>query len=1326
MSTLFNLFIIIIMFNMSDQDMSDVDEEMDYSENVTDQEMLDIAYAMDTDQIGGAIGEQGIFAFNIQPYVERNSPSMGVSERHYDVRTEQRGQFTHRQHLATSLAVGLHRALIGLIDQQGIPHHDRVYINLSSRRLSHAFNYRGLQAGEWVQGGPRVNELLRQMSNALNSNENFEIDDSFQLSFTHVRRPIQGSGKKRKMRPGHTNIQMLKKRKKSIVSINNKDTMCCARAIVTAKMKLDNIPRSKPSITRNAIQLQQKTDIRFDTKCGEEELKKFAKVTDLLDYQLVVVDATRKHRVYTYSDYKEKQLCLLYTEDGEGNGHYDTITSLTGYFGSSYVCKRCYKPYDHEGQHKCSNNKERCPACQQNVCNNYLDAINEHRQSHLPCTDCNGSFFGTSCLKQHREHTQAGRLASESNKPSVCTYRKKCKECLKMLIGTKEQERHKCGHVECHSCKEYVEARNHKCYIQVATKKDEEEDDDDDEETKKTLLAFFDIEAMQDTGKHIPNLVVASTSESQELLHFKGTECVHDFLEWLDKLTDDDTRSVTVIAHNFQGYDGYHVVHEYHRQGRIVGQVRNGAKLLQVTMDSINFIDSLSFFQMPLSAFPKTFGITELKKGFFPYLFNIPENQSYRGSIPNKKFFMPESMSVAKRSEFDQWYSQQVNVDYDFQNELLEYCKSDVELLKQGCLKFKEVFEQRTEFDPFEHMTIASACNRDLRQNRMAPNTIANEPLHGWRTYANQSVAALEWLHWTSDTTSREILHARNDGEYHIPGTRYHADGYHDASRTVYEFHGCFWHGCNKCYKNRFECHQRLEGRTFDDVYKQTQQKMTCLRQKGYKVIEMWECEWQRLKANNPDIKKHVDDYHFVEPLNPRDAFCGGRTNAIQLYRIIKPGEKIRYYDFMSLYPYVNKNCEYPEGHPTIISQPNTTDISNYFGIVKCDILPPKGLYHPVLPLRQGGKLTFPLCKTCVQNELEKPFLERSAICNHTNDERTLQGTWCTPELKKAVEMGYVIKHIYEIWHFEKTQHGLFRDYVNTWLKLKEEASGWPSHVNDDETLKRQHLHDYETHEGIRLERENIQKNPGLRTLAKLMLNSMWGKFGQRTDKTQVKEFDSVQDLHDFLESEKNEVTHVGVGDCNDIAEVRFKVSNEDEISSPNLNIFIACFTTCWARLKLYNALQLLGERVLYFDTDSVVFVSEPGSVDPPLGNYLGDFKDELPLGDHIVEFVSGGPKNYAYRTFKGKHECKVRGFTLDSTGSRYVNFNVLKQNVLDDILTPQNEPKCVQVPIPFKIQRNAKDYSLNTIQMNKKYRLVYSKRVVDHNSFKTFPYGYL
>ena len=76
----------------------------------------------------------------------------------------------------------------------------------------------------------------------------------------------------------------------------------------------------------------------------------------------------------------------------------------------------------------------------------------------------------------------------------------------------------------------------------------------------------------------------------------------------------------------------------------------------------------------------------------------------------------------------------------------MKYCESDIKLLKEGCLTFKRLFETLTEFNPFDHMTIASACNRDLRQNRMTPNTIASEPLHSWRMKTNHSKVALEWL----------------------------------------------------------------------------------------------------------------------------------------------------------------------------------------------------------------------------------------------------------------------------------------------------------------------------------------------------------------------------------------------------------------------------------------------------------------------------------------------------------------------------------------------------------------------------------------------------
>ena len=199
---------------------------------------------------------------------------------------------------------------------------------------------------------------------------------------------------------------------------------------------------------------------------------------------------------------------------------------------------------------------------------------------------------------------------------------------------------------------------------------------------------------------------------------FPGNHCVRDFLEWLDTLTLNDTRQVNVLAHNFQGYDGYFVLHQYYGDNRIVEQLRNGCKLLEVKHDRLRFIDSLSFFQMPLSAFPKTFGLTELCKGYFPHKFNHPDHQTYVGPVPALDYYMPETMSPEGKHALETWHQQQRDKVFDFQKELVEYCQSDVRLLKQGCLTFKRLFETLTGFNPFEHITIASACNGDLRMNK--------------------------------------------------------------------------------------------------------------------------------------------------------------------------------------------------------------------------------------------------------------------------------------------------------------------------------------------------------------------------------------------------------------------------------------------------------------------------------------------------------------------------------------------------------------------------------------------------------------------------------
>ena len=187
------------------------------------------------------------------------------------------------------------------------------------------------------------------------------------------------------------------------------------------------------------------------------------------------------------------------------------------------------------------------------------------------------------------------------------------------------------------------------------------------------------------------NLVVGETEDDPRPVRFKGEHCLRDFFEWLDVLTQDDIRQVNVIAHNFQGYDGYFVVNQYHSNNQTVKQIRNGCKLLQVQHDKIRFIDSLSFFQMSLAAFSKTFGLKELKKGYFPHKFSIPDHQEYVGPAPAIDHYMPEVTSPERRQKFEMWHKEQRDnqVLFDFQKELVAYCESDVRLLKEGCLSFK-------------------------------------------------------------------------------------------------------------------------------------------------------------------------------------------------------------------------------------------------------------------------------------------------------------------------------------------------------------------------------------------------------------------------------------------------------------------------------------------------------------------------------------------------------------------------------------------------------------------------------------------------------------
>jgi len=87
---------------------------------------------------------------------------------------------------------------------------------------------------------------------------------------------------------------------------------------------------------------------------------------------------------------------------------------------------------------------------------------------------------------------------------------------------------------------------------------------------------------------------------------------------------------------------------------------------------------------------------------------------------------------------------------------------------------------------------------------------------------------------------------------------------------------------------------------------------------------------------------------------------------------------------------------------------------------------------------------------------------------------------------------------IYEVWHFKEKSNNLFKDYAKEFMKIKLETSPWE---NDFETI-RDYIVAIKNSLDIHLGPANVAPNPGKHAVAKICLNSLWGKFGQYQNMT--------------------------------------------------------------------------------------------------------------------------------------------------------------------------------------------------------------------------------
>ncbi|XP_078499011.1 uncharacterized protein LOC144828487 [Lissotriton helveticus] len=995
---------------------------------------------------------------------------------------------------------------------------------------------------------------------------------------------------------------------------------------------------------------------------------------------------------------RNKTVYVLHMEN-----HFYGILNLKGFLGAKYVCAHCDHIYNNKTYHQC---EMCCKMCQRDGC--IEDATLKVR-----CGICRLFCRSQNCLSIHEQSYS-------------CVPKKDCSECGRYVAVN-----HKCKGMICPRCHvSYKAGTNHQCYMVKGPS-----------QTKTEDYIVFDIECTQETGVHQPNYIYAHHLTSDDSWEFEGRTCVGDFLSTFIQAK---FQGYTMLAHNSKAYDSFFILRDMIREKIQVELITQGSKLMLMTVCplKIRFIDTLNFLPMKLSKLPKAFGFPGCK-GYFPHFFNTWANQNYVGPMPPPDSYGVEYMMPDEKVSFLEWYSENREKEFHFQTELKAYCQADVMILRQACNLFRDVVVSMTKevkalkpktltkkvkastsktpeiqhaveyIDPFQNVTLASMCMSIYKHMFLRPETIALVPPDLYNGKQKRySTPSIQWLMYVSEKEDIQIQHALQAGEFRLGP--YYLDGYSviKGVPTAFEFNGCFYHGCPKCYKPHE--YNKMLGAKFEHLYRRTLTKAQYVENSGFAMRVLWEHEWLDMLKTDTALCSFLKTHDLPTPLEPRDALFGGRTNAIQLYKAVGEGEKIHYYDFTSLYPFVNKMKLYPVGHPTIIYR-DFKPLDEYFGLIKCEIYPPKQLYFPVLPCRVDGKLMFPLCRTCA-------MLKEVDGCTHTEEQRMLTGTWCSIEVQAALEKGYRLGRVHEVWHFKSTTTQLFAPYINLFLRDKQEASGYPDWCTSQDA-KQKYIDDYYAHEGIRLRSHLIEVNPARRQLAKLCLNSLWGKFAQRTNLSNTTLISDPDELFKYLFAPCYEVSSCEFID-DDTAALCWKYAQEYPTSSNNINIFIACFTTAHARLELYGVMDKLQDRCLYHDTDSVIFLSKPGDEDPPLGDYLGNLTSELDKDEYIKEYTSSGPKTYSYRTNKNKVCMKVKGITLNVSNTLKINFDSLKNLVQEYVTADDSEnAKTIVVNQPC-IVRSKKKWEITTEPLHKTLRVVFDKRVLT-TDYKTLPYGY-
>jgi hypothetical protein len=401
-----------------------------------------------------------------------------------------------------------------------------------------------------------------------------------------------------------------------------------------------------------------------------------------------------------------------------------------------------------------------------------------------------------------------------------------------------------------------------------------------------------------------------------------------------------------------------------------------------------------------------------------------------------------------------------------------------------------------------------------------------------------------------------------------------------------------------------------------------------------------------------------------------RKSYTGGRCEVFK-----RLGSNLHSYDVNSLYPSVMFDFNYPinPSHPFDCTMDEFYNVYRPLPyIISCRVRAPTSLMVPVLAIKDKPP-----------GQPDEKLLYRVG---------EFEGCWCKPEFEKALELGYEIVSIDKVIIYG-SEVDLFSNYVRKLYTIKQTSKG------------------------------------ARRAVAKLLMNSLYGKFGQRDEVHRLKITDS-----EGLEAIANEEDDDGEPRYRVMANKalgpdQFLIEYKGDSFMRHNYVSIAAFVTSQARLRLYQFIEVCnkkGGQVWYVDTDSLKTDVEMPS-DP---DKLGMLKHEYDL----VEGVFIRPKVYAaYKGLKdGVEEVEIKNKGLIKGALKDIHYPTVrgwlfkKQSVLMtyDPKHPERA-KHKRLPKSRDILYGVHDMG-ELVPLKKQQKLVDDKRILDYNLVDTYPIGYM